>query len=411
MARGRKPAAAPSLVLERAPHRSDGRNRKPRGRSTFSCGALAIGGIGTLAARMLWRTGAPAVLPPPPEFWAADLLLNCSGAARQQLVDNARWAATLKQRAVELGLAPSTKSWLPLGATPEYGMEQLVALLVNRTLSERRGCGGALDRAAGVEWWLRIHGGREGLGFHHDSNWLDVRAGLNRSLAFPLCSSVFYLTDEGGPLVALRPRDTALRPTVVPAAAAAAGEYPALYRTLLSRIHAAQAAGKSDSLVSYPKFGKHVRFDGRVYHGGLGELAPPTSSDADLRISVVVAFWDHDLGVVRRHSRQQLEEPLRMYLDPKTRRPNPAAVAACTAPLPDEVASSCWPDGFAAHATPLGVRRVDRRRGDERRLAATDVVLAHGAAGGDAGHFEVRLPATGTEDDGSGDAVLVDAEP
>ena len=122
-------------------------------------------------------------------------------------------------------------------------MEQLVALLVNRTLSERRGCGGALDRAAGVEWWLRIHGGREGLGFHHDSNWLDVRAGLNRSLAFPLCSSVFYLTDEGGPLVALRPRDTALRPTVVPAAAAAAGEYPALYKTLLSRIHAAQAAG------------------------------------------------------------------------------------------------------------------------------------------------------------------------
>ena len=28
----------------------------------------------------------------------------------------------------------------------------------------------------------------------------------------------------------------------------------------------------------------------------------------------------------------------------------------------------------------------------------------------DAGHFEVRLPAAGTEDDGSGDAVLVDAE-
>ena len=195
-------------MLERAPHRSDGRNRKPRGRSTFSCGAIAIGGIGTLAAL---RAHAPAVLPPPPEFWAADLLLNCSGAARQQLVDNARWAATLKQRAVELKLAPSTKSWLPLGATPEYGMEQLVALLVNRTLSERRGCGGALDRAAGVEWWLRIHGGREGLGFHHDSNWLDVRAGLNRSLAFPLCSSVFYLTDGGGPLVA-RPSCPRRRP-------------------------------------------------------------------------------------------------------------------------------------------------------------------------------------------------------
>ena len=77
---------------------------------------------------MLWRAHAPAVLPPPPEFWAADLLLNCSGAARQQLVDNARWAATLKQRAVELKLAPSTKSWLPLGRDARaHGMEQLVA--------------------------------------------------------------------------------------------------------------------------------------------------------------------------------------------------------------------------------------------------------------------------------------------
>ena len=260
----------------RAPHRSDGRSRKPRGRSTFSCGALAIGGMGTLAARMLWRAHAP-VLPPPPEFWAADLLLNCSGASRQQLVDNARWAATLKQRAVDwAGAEHQVVAAARRDAPVRDGAARRVAgqpHLERAPWMWRR----ALDRAAGVEWWLRIHGGREGLGFHHDSNWLDVRAGLNRSLAFPLCSSVFYLTDEGGPLVALRPRDTALRPTVVPAAAAAVGEYPALYKTLLSRIHAAQAAGKSDSLVSYPKFGKHVRFDGRVYHGGLGELAPPTS--------------------------------------------------------------------------------------------------------------------------------------
>ena len=235
-----------------------------------------------------------------------------------------------------------------------------------------------------------------------------MRAGLNRSLAFPLLERL--LPDRrGGPLVALRPRDTALRPTVVPAAAAAAGEYPALYKTLLAH---PRGAGRREVrlLVSYPKFGKHVRFDGRVYHGGLGELAPPTSSDADLR-----SRWSSPLGprswrraaalaATARRAAQDVPRPEDAPAQPGGRR-------RLHGSLPDEVASSCWPDGFAAHATLLGVRRVDRRRGDERRLAATDVVLAHGAAGGDAGHFEVRLPATGTEDDGSGDAVLVDAEP
>ena len=64
MGRGKKPTSGPSLVLERTPHRADGRNngskRKPRRSSVRLLGGGAcLATIVIATAAVLWPSGSP----------------------------------------------------------------------------------------------------------------------------------------------------------------------------------------------------------------------------------------------------------------------------------------------------------------------------------------------------------------
>ena len=123
---------------------------------------------------------------------------------------------------------------------------------------------------AGIEWWIQSRPPHEGMPWHHDTNWNDHESGLSDTLAFSATSSVTYLSDAGGPLVVLVPHEPAreARPVV---GARNSEAYEGLINTTMRTPHA--------GYVIMPRFGKHVRFRGSLYHGVLEQsrsnVSPP----------------------------------------------------------------------------------------------------------------------------------------
>jgi hypothetical protein len=156
--------------------------------------------------------------------------------------------------------------WLGADDTPAFGLEQLVRQIVSHDLARAAAAPSIsacdLRDVVGSEWWLQLRRPSQDIPFHHDTNWNDAEAGGSEPLTFPSCSSVTYLSDVGGPTIVLSPSDPSLRPWRVGAGAG--------YDALLNRtVH---AASRHDAFVSYPAWGKHVRFRGNLYHGSLDEL-------------------------------------------------------------------------------------------------------------------------------------------
>ena len=199
--------------------------------------------------------------------------------------------------------------WLGVRDAPAFGMEQLVQRIAQHDL-------GQMPELSGYEWWLQVRKAHTGIDFHHDTNWNDAMHDDNEDgrsgtrLTFPLFSSVTYLSDVGGPTVLLVPSNlssSSISPLNVD---------PAEYGGLLNRTLETEAA---TILVSYPEWGKHLRFRGNLYHGVLDAVArPPAARRAprsvgghrgpppaeETRMTLVVTYWEKPYRHIQRFPRE-----------------------------------------------------------------------------------------------------------
>ena len=79
--------------------------------------------------------------------------------------------------------------WLGRGDKPETVLEQLVQHVAAHDQLMRED----LKDVAGYEWWLQKRKPREGMPFHHDTNWNDIESGEAEQLHFSLCVACQHL--------------------------------------------------------------------------------------------------------------------------------------------------------------------------------------------------------------------------
>jgi hypothetical protein len=119
--------------------------------------------------------------------------------------------------------------------------------------------------SSGAEWWTMVVNSESDIGFHWDRDYgLEGASGYN---VHPQLGTVTYLTANGGPTVVLNKR----------------GE-------LLSQDdHSGDA---EEMVVSRPKVGKHVKFDGRLLHAAPADLIPADPASRGVkRVTFLVNVW------------------------------------------------------------------------------------------------------------------------
>lgn len=160
-------------------------------------------------------------------------------------------------------------NWFPVDATPRCLLEQLVQAIFR----SHAGDGGGFDPSnAGAEWWTLSIDPEDDIGLHFDKDYgTEADTGEN---ATPSVATVTYLSDEGAPTIVLD------QPC------------PARVGDPLDDGTAPIRAG----WLSFPKPGKHVRFDGRLLHGApaLGTSGVPCGGRGRRRrrrVSLLVNCW------------------------------------------------------------------------------------------------------------------------
>jgi len=127
---------------------------------------------------------------------------------------------------------------------------------------------------SGAEWWTMVVNSESDIGFHWDRDYgLEGASGYN---VHPHLGTVTYLTANGGPTVVLNKR----------------GE-------LLSED---DHTGEADELiVSRPKVGKHIKFDGRMLHAAPADLLPSDPAMRGVkRVTFLVNIWLNNIPLQTR---------------------------------------------------------------------------------------------------------------
>lgn len=119
---------------------------------------------------------------------------------------------------------------------------------------------------SGAEWWTQVVDSNSDIGFHWDKDYAyEQNTGVN---LYPHLGTVTYLTDCGGPTVALK-----------------------LHGRLQS---SADHSGKvGDIAISKPQIGKHIKFDGQLLHAAPAGLctAVQQPDKPTIRITFLVNIW------------------------------------------------------------------------------------------------------------------------
>ncbi|KAF0689944.1 Aste57867_18637 [Aphanomyces stellatus] len=155
--------------------------------------------------------------------------------------------------------------------TPACGMEVLAKKIFDLHATAS---GVEFDPAtSGAEWWTQHIDQRDNIGFHWDRDY-----GMeedDEEHVHPYLGTVTYLCVHAGPTVVLDTRGTF--------------EYGADISGPLRH-----------AIVSRPKAGKHITFDGELLHGAPSELAYPLiDDDVDgvIRVTFLVNIWINHLPV------------------------------------------------------------------------------------------------------------------
>jgi hypothetical protein len=195
--------------------------------------------------------------------------------------------------------------WMDMADQPAIGLEEVARSVVQHDMAHA-GDECDLDGVVGFEWWLQRRT-RQDIPFHHDTNWNDAESGSSSDVRFPVCSSVLYLSDYGGPTVIIEPLERELMPDRVPA------RPEREYELLINRT--VGAAARSNVYFSFPAWGKHVRFRGNLYHGVLDSLSPTPTEVArgGTRTSLIVTYWRLPYQHIKRFPRQRFVDLLESH--------------------------------------------------------------------------------------------------
>jgi hypothetical protein len=196
----------------------------------------------------------------------------------------------LEKEATELVKHTRDTHWLELNASPDekYSkLEELALQIIRRHVEEYQLCDATGEFHGGAEWWVqvkpvtlpnnsgesrldRVMEGDEAVDLHYDKD--EVLAESFDLGSFPALSTVTYLTATQN-----------ASPTVV---------FPHTYNRDEGEV-------MDEMLVSYPKRGKHLVFDGRLLHGAPAHHALRTMEDtfktrnasSSNRVTFLVNIW------------------------------------------------------------------------------------------------------------------------
>ena len=142
--------------------------------------------------------------------------------------------------------------FIPINATPNCGLEKFAQQIF---LYHASASNLIFDpEKSGSEWWTQVIDIRDDIGFHWDRDYgLEER---NGSCMYPKVATVTYLTDSGGPTI------------------------------VMEKVGSVQADSDiSDSLstcfVSAPNIGKHLSFDGPLFHAAPSDLLHHDASTSE----------------------------------------------------------------------------------------------------------------------------------
>eukprot|EP00747_Dinoflagellata_sp_TGD_P207591 gnl/TRDRNA2_/TRDRNA2_81142_c0_seq1.p1 gnl/TRDRNA2_/TRDRNA2_81142_c0~~gnl/TRDRNA2_/TRDRNA2_81142_c0_seq1.p1 ORF type:complete len:453 (-),score=64.97 gnl/TRDRNA2_/TRDRNA2_81142_c0_seq1:16-1293(-) len=186
-------------------------------------------------------------------------------------------ARTELLKACHLVFALDGSSWMPCTASPRCLPERLAAAVFAHHTAGLSACSDFDPARSGAEWWAQVRqqGHREeAVQFHWDTDESAVEQ--RRINVHPHLSTVTYLTDCGAPTLILDRRN----PRSVESGSVAAACYGPIRRGLLS----------------YPRIGKHIVFDGQLLHGTVPLGAPADSDEqkaerAVERVTFLVNVW------------------------------------------------------------------------------------------------------------------------
>jgi hypothetical protein len=150
--------------------------------------------------------------------------------------------------------------WLPANLRPRCTLEVLARALFDKHTAR---CA-SIDRAkSGVEWWAQFRRpgeASETIGFHFDKDE-QLNTAVEGLFVQPQLACVTYLTDCGAPTV------------VLPIKPAPGGQ---------AAVHRVDDVDPDTVVLSHPRAGKHMVFDGRFLHGVPASRRVPSDSEGSV---------------------------------------------------------------------------------------------------------------------------------
>mgnify|MGYP001292462585 CR=1 FL=1 len=153
-----------------------------------------------------------------------------------------------------------TTYWMDINQEPRFALEHIVKHIIKTDYPK------VIDEnIVGCEWWVQVRRPTDDIVFHFDKD--EGLASNKKIFQFPLKATVTYLTDCGGPTMVFDHRTTERNDDYIP-------------------------KKPENGFISMPEIGKHIAFDGELFHGVLGSMSK-TNNTEDYRITFLVNYWTY----------------------------------------------------------------------------------------------------------------------
>jgi hypothetical protein len=207
----------------------------------------------------------------------ANVLSACCGQRGLRAFDNALPAklfdavkqevATIEPRLTALDSANGW--WWSVEQEPRFVIEAAIQKLHKLMLES---CAARGKEIKGGEWWIQRRGNTNAtINFHWDKDvGLKILKGEN---SYPVVSTVTYLGDTGGPTLVFNQTEEEVNQSE---------QEDQQGGQILPAI-------PDFSFLVHPRTNRHIQFDGRLYHGVVGQLAQQRAKKA--RYTLLVNWW------------------------------------------------------------------------------------------------------------------------
>ena len=151
--------------------------------------------------------------------------------------------------------------WFDMNDTPRFALEEIVQQICKLDFpNESYKKHGIIGR----EWRSQVRQPNEDIVFHFDKD--EGRATKDKIFKFPYIGTVTYLTECGGPTMVFDHRTT-------------------------ERNNSYSPKKPKDGFISMPAIGKHIKFDGELFHGVMGAMNSVTKENT--RITFLINYWQY----------------------------------------------------------------------------------------------------------------------